>query len=171
LSTCCVAWTWPWEYPDLPTVEYVELENFVGHWYEIARLPWKTEMGCTCDQQLYTLMENSTLILANNSCHQGSHEAPTSFHLSTLWSVDDSNAKFIMQHTWLLSQDFQVIALDTNYRWAMIGDPEKEHLWIVSRKPDLNSYIYRNLVAKAKGLGFPVQDLVQVDQNCGDNYE
>ena len=55
---------------------------------------------------------------------------------------------------------YWVIAVDPEYRWAMVGGPDRDHLWILSREPTLAPDRYSALVEQARGLGYPVDQLV-----------
>ena len=55
---------------------------------------------------------------------------------------------------------YWVIAVDPEYRWAMVGGPDRDHLWILSRESTLAPDRYSALVEQARGLGYPVDQLV-----------
>ena len=57
--------------------------------------------------------------------------------------------------------NYWILALDPDYRTAMVGTPDRRFLWILSRTPQLDNAIYRRLVEYASQLGFPVSDLIR----------
>ena len=61
--------------------------------------------------------------------------------------------------------DYWVIALDDDYRWAMVGSPDADYLWILSRTPTLDPAIKADLVARARAMGYPVDKLVDTPQS------
>ena len=58
-----------------------------------------------------------------------------------------------------------MIALDDDYRWAMVGSPDADYLWILSRTPTLDPAIKADLVARARAMGYPVDKLVDTPQS------
>ena len=58
---------------------------------------------------------------------------------------------------------YHVIALDReDYRWAMVSGPSRDYLWILARELEMHEEVYRRLVDQARGLGFPVEELIRV---------
>ena len=65
--------------------------------------------------------------------------------------------------------DYWVIALDeADYRWAMVGSPDADYLWILSRTPQLDPAVHERLVAQARAMGYPVDDLIATPQRSQD---
>ena len=56
--------------------------------------------------------------------------------------------------------NYWIIALDTDYRWAMVGTPDRRFLWILARAPCLPPEVYASLEAQARHLGFDTGRLV-----------
>ena len=60
---------------------------------------------------------------------------------------------------------YNVIELDKDgYRYSMVAGPDRSYLWILSRTPDLDDAVLERLLAKASELGFPVGELILVEQ-------
>ncbi|MBP8154711.1 MAG: lipocalin family protein, partial [Nitrospira sp.] len=57
--------------------------------------------------------------------------------------------------------NYWILALDPEYRTAMVGTPDRRFLWILSRAPQLEEATYQRLVEQAKRLGFPTTDLIR----------
>lgn len=151
---------------DLPTVKDVDLNKFSGHWYEIARLPREKEKekDCICSQQTLELIKGD--LIANNTCLKGSLFSEVSACPVKMVPLDNSNAKFSIPEEKL---SYFIVELDEKeYKWALIGDPNRKALYIVSRKPTLSPARVYKLALKAKDLGFPVDKLIFPGQVCGD---
>ncbi len=54
----------------------------------------------------------------------------------------------------LVWADYWVVALDTEYQWAVVGDPDHEYLWILSREPTMDAALFAELKDKAKAMGY-----------------
>ena len=82
----------------------------------------------------------------------------------TAWVTNtDTNAEWKVRFIWPFSSTYLVLELDPDYRWAVIGHPSRNYLWILARQPELSADIRNRLVGQARGLGFPVDDLILVD--------
>ena len=57
-----------------------------------------------------------------------------------------------------------VIELDPAYRHALVATPDREHLWILSRQPDMRPETYESLLARARALGFGTERLRRIPQ-------
>jgi apolipoprotein D and lipocalin family protein len=64
------------------------------------------------------------------------------------------------------SGDYWILDLDEGYNWALVGTPDRQYLWILSRTPELNPGIYSQLLAKARELGFDVDRLIRTKQTA-----
>ena len=53
-----------------------------------------------------------------------------------------------------------MIALDPHYQWAMVGDPDREYLWILSREPSMDGELFARLKAGAEAMGYDLAPLV-----------
>ena len=169
--TLTSAWEWPWKLwnsstkKDLPIVDYLEIERFVGPWYEITRLEYEGEKGCVCSQQYVTKLDDQLLL--NNTCYQHSEDGKMIISPVPLVILDKSNAKFRAGN----NTEIWVIDVAEDYSWNMQAKPDMIHLWINSRNSTLDEKVLRKLLDKAKELGFPIEKLVHAKQVCGSNFE
>jgi apolipoprotein D and lipocalin family protein len=58
-----------------------------------------------------------------------------------------------------------VIALDEDYRYALVAGPSRDYLWILSRTPTLDARARQALLHTARALNFPVDSLIWVKQD------
>lgn len=56
--------------------------------------------------------------------------------------------------------DYWVVELDPDYQWAVGGGPSRKNLWILSRNPEMDRVLFRNLKERARQRGYPVDPLV-----------
>ena len=61
---------------------------------------------------------------------------------------------------------YYIIALDKDYKYALVGNPSREYLWILARTKSLDSSIYNELLNTAKQNGFAIEKLIKIDQSC-----
>ncbi len=151
-------------YAPLPTVAHVELERYLGRWYEVARLPVPFEKNCEHVTAEYSRRANGTLKVLN-TCHKGDIHGPVKKATATARAVDATNAKLKVQFFWPFEGDYWILDLDqANYHYALVGEPSRKSLWLLSRQPQLAPDIRRRLIDRARDLGFPVEKLIDTPQ-------
>ena len=146
--------------PELPVVPHVDLGRYVGTWYEIARYPHPFQEGCFASTATYTLREDGKIDVLN-ACRQGGPEGPLRTARATARVVDAStNAKLAVTFFWPFSGAYWIIDLAEDYRYAVVGHPSREYLWILSRIPTLDDDTYRGILERLRRLGYETERLV-----------
>jgi apolipoprotein D and lipocalin family protein len=152
---------------DLAVVPSVDLQRYMGTWYEIARLPMWFQRGCIRSQAHYELIDSETVAVAN-SCTTAEGETKQATGRARV--VDPaSNAKLeVVFDNWfsrifpsLARGDYWIIDLDPQYRTVVVGHPSRKYLWILARTPEIPEARYQELVALARARGFEVERLVR----------
>jgi apolipoprotein D and lipocalin family protein len=151
-------------HPYLPTVGHVDLHKYRGLWYEVARLPIRYEKDCQHVTARYKLRPDGKVDVLN-TCHKEGLEGPVKEVKGTAYAVDETNSKLKVSFFWPFTGDYWVLDLDyADYQYALVGEPSRKNLWILSRKPHLERSIRDRLVAHARNLGFPVDNLIYTPQ-------
>lgn len=147
----------------LKTVSNVDLEKYLGKWYEIAAFPQSFEKGCTCTVAEYSLGDDGNIEVKNTCIKDGKIKTA----IGTA-SVDDkrTNSKLDVSFFWPFSGKYWIIALAPDYSYAVVGHPNRKYLWILNRKPKMDSMTYNHLVLMAAGKGFDIRKLVKTGQEC-----
>lgn len=145
----------------LLTVPMVDLQRYAGEWYEIARLPNRFQEQCAGEvTATYTPTDDGAVRVLNRCrTEQGGWDVVE----GVARPVDDSNAKLKVNFLpspirWLpfTSGDYWVLELDPDYRWALVGEPTRRNLWVLSRQPVLAEDALEGLLGRAREMGFPV---------------
>mmetsp|Transcript_88887 Transcript_88887/g.123398 ORF Transcript_88887/g.123398 Transcript_88887/m.123398 type:complete len:194 (+) Transcript_88887:52-633(+) len=147
----------------LVTVPYVNISLYEGEWYEIVRAPAADlfEYGCQCNTAIYGLNSNGT-VSVNNTCYRNS---AWDIVIGYATPVDKTNARLKVKFPKApFAGEYDIIALGKNYEYAMVGDPSRLFLWILSRTPTLDKTIYDELIAGAQKQGFKTTDLIHTVQ-------
>ncbi len=148
----------------LATVPHVNLDRYLGRWYEIARLPAFFERGCTCTTAEYARAPDGTITVVNQ-CDQDRPGGKRKRATGRATVADPAtNSKLKVSFFWPFSGDYWILALDENYQYALVGEPGRQYLWILSRTPRLAPGIVKTLVSQARTAGFPVEKLIFVPQ-------
>jgi apolipoprotein D and lipocalin family protein len=133
----------------LETVPSVDVLQYIGRWYQIARNPLIFEGDCYCSQQTLSLNTNGTVGVFN-SCNKGAVDGPLDTISGFAVSVDpQSNAKFEVDFGLPFKGDYWIIGLDANYRYAVVSDPAQRSLYILSKTPVLDQVLYNEAVQTA----------------------
>eukprot|EP01016_Furgasonia_blochmanni_P038942 TRINITY_DN476_c0_g1_i6.p1 TRINITY_DN476_c0_g1~~TRINITY_DN476_c0_g1_i6.p1 ORF type:complete len:241 (-),score=54.02 TRINITY_DN476_c0_g1_i6:89-763(-) len=164
--TASARWHWPWEKPaPLDVVQFVDLQRYLGRWYEIARFPMSKEDGLVCITANYSLNQDKT-IKVENSGRKGTSSGEVSGVTGKAWTVNDGHSKLKVQFFWPFSGDYWIIDLDADYQWALIGEPWRENGWILSRSPQLDVTLLEKLIQKFEQKGWDISLLSITEQSC-----
>jgi apolipoprotein D and lipocalin family protein len=154
------------EYPQLRTVDRVEIDRYMGIWYEIARLPNSFEKGLECVTATYSLKENGDVKVLNRGHNIKDHTDIDEAN-GTAWVVDTaSNSKLKVRFFWPFSGDYWILSLDPDYQNVLLGSPSRKYMWVLSRSPKPNETIIISLLDSASRAGFDVSKVERVSQVC-----
>ncbi len=134
--------------PPLEVVDYVDLNRYVGTWYEIARFPMYFERNCVGVTATYTLREDGKIDVLNK-CRYKTFDGKEKSAKGIAWVADEkTNAKLKVRFFWPFSSDYWIIDLDENYEFAVVGEPRRKYLWILSRTPTMDKEIFDGIIAR-----------------------
>ncbi|MGE4563382.1 MAG: lipocalin family protein [Victivallaceae bacterium] len=140
----------------IPAVEAFSASDYMGTWYEIARLPHSFEKDMDEVTAQYTYRPDGTVEVINSGVRAGklrSIKGTAKFAGSQF--VGELKVSFF----WPFYGDYRIIYLEPNYRHAIVTSKTMDYLWILSRTPTVDSGTLQDLLAKADGWGFHTDDL------------
>lgn len=138
----------------LEVVENVDVGRYMGKWYEIASYPAPFQQGCVGSTAEYDLRDDGTVRVVNR-CYEGSFEGDLRRVEGTARVVDeDTNARLKVSFFWPFEGDYQIIDLDKDYQWAVVGEPSRSYLWILSRTPTLPDEVYESILSRLPAQGY-----------------
>lgn len=149
---------------DLVTVKSLDVSKYAGTWYEIARLPNKFEKDLEFVTATYELMENGKIKVINRGISISKPDKKSEITGKAWVPNPDFPGRLKVQFFWPFAGAYWVIALDSNYRYALVGDPSRKYLWILSKDKQLNQETFEKLVQIAKENGFDTDKLLRVKQ-------
>ena len=140
--------------PELAVVDSVELDRYLGTWYEIASYPAWFQRNCTAVTALYSLRDDG-LIEVLNSCRKGSLDGKLKQSTGRAKVADtDSNAKLKVSFFGPFWGKYWIIDLDPDYQWAVVGEPKRKYLWILSRTPSMEDGVFEEILARLPNKGY-----------------
>jgi apolipoprotein D and lipocalin family protein len=149
--------------PPLETVPRVDLHRYIGRWYEIARYPNSFERKCDRDVTAQYSIKRNGDIRVVNSCITSSGSITRS--TGTAKIVDKStNAKLKVTFFWPFYGKYWIIALGRDYDYAVVGEPSRKYLWILSRTPQMSDDLYQQLTAQLAEKAYDTSKLVRTRQ-------
>lgn len=149
--------------PPLPTVEQVDVEQYMGTWYEIANFPMRFQEGCTGTTATYTLDGDQVKVL--NRCFEDSLDGPLKEAEGRARVVDtETNAKLEVSFFGPFWGDYWIIDLAEDYSYAVVGHPDRDYLWILSRTPQMDDGVYQGILTRLEENHYDLSPLVLTPQ-------
>jgi len=138
----------------LETVASVDLDRYLGRWYEIASYSAWFQKNCTGVTADYSLREDGRIKVVN-SCRKGSLEGKFKQSNGRAKVVEGAgNAKLKVSFFGPFWGDYWIIDLDPDYQWAVVGVPNRKYLWILSRTPQMDVDVYEGIISRLRDQGY-----------------
>jgi apolipoprotein D and lipocalin family protein len=139
------------------SVAAVDLGRYTGTWFEIASYPMFFQRKCVGD----TTAEYSALpdggIRVHNRCRSDAGFISATGKATVV--EGSGNARLKVSFFWPFRADYWVIGLDPDYRWAVVGNPGRDYLWVLSRTPQLPPELLDAALTSARAQGFGLEAL------------
>lgn len=149
---------------DISTVKELDLERYMGTWYEIARFDHSFERGLVGVTASYELRPDGKITVINagykNSLDGKYKEAKGKAKQPN----PDEPGKLKVAFFLFFYADYFILELDENYRWVIIGSSSDKYLWILSRTPQLEQESLDSILKKARERGYNTDKLIWVEQ-------
>jgi apolipoprotein D and lipocalin family protein len=148
----------------LATVPKVDLDRYLGTWYEIAAIPQWFQRNCVATTASYSKREDGDIAVLNQ-CREKTLDGKLKQARARAWVADPrTNAKLEVQFFWPFRGAYWIIELDRGYRYAVVGHPSRDYLWILSRTPQMDNGLYRDLLQRIQGHGYDTTRIVRTLQ-------
>ena len=156
----------------LHVVRSVDYARYAGQWYEVARLPNVSQQACARDVTVRYVPRPNGTITVITLCREATGRWREARGAARRASDKGPNSILQVRFTLLFLaflpfawSDYQIIAVADDYRYALVGTPDRQSLWVLSRTPQLDEASYQHLVAKAHEQGFEVTRLQSTSQS------
>ena len=158
---------------DLKVVPELDLNRYAGLWYEIARLPNRFQKMCVSDvTATYELLDDGK-VSVTNACLDSKGATERAEGIARVANSEGPTSKLevrfapsflsFLPFVW---GDYWVIDLDPDYRYAVVGNPDRSYLWILSRTPELDSSVFEQILGKIDAQGYDTSLLVKTLQSA-----
>jgi len=150
--------------PPLETVDYVDLERFMGDWYVIANIPTFVEKGAHNAVESYRLDDDGTIATTFTFRKDGFDGKEKAYHPRGFVRDTVTNAEWGMQFVWPFKGDYRIVYLSEDYSTTIIGRNKRDYVWLMSRRPELPESEYQEAVKFISDAGYDISELQRVPQ-------
>lgn len=144
---------------DNSVVKKLDLNKYLGDWYEIARFDHSFERGLEYCKANYALRADGKIAVTNTGIKDGKPKTSEGKAKTT-----DTPAVLRVSFFGPFYSDYRVMLLDANYQWALVGSKNAKYLWILSRTPKLPQQTLDTILAEARRRGYDTTKLIWVKQ-------
>lgn len=148
--------------PDNSTTPTLDIQRFMGRWYEIARYEHRFEKGMTHVSATYTLSGNGKIEVLNEGLKEGKHKQIKGRAKQP--NPQDPGKLKVSFFLWFYS-DYYVLYIDPEYRYLLVGSGSDKYLWIMSREKSLAKETLDQLIDKLRVRGYDTDKLLFVAQD------
>ncbi|MBS6738635.1 MAG: lipocalin family protein [Enterobacteriaceae bacterium] len=148
---------------DVTVVDNFDAQRYLGRWYEIARFDHRFERGLEKVTATYSTMDDGGIQVINKGYNpeRGMWQQSVG---KAYFTGDTRKAALKVSFFGPFYGGYNVIALDKDYRYALVCGPDRDYLWILSRTPTLPDAVKKQLVDIAAREGFAVEKLLWINQ-------
>ncbi len=144
---------------DNSTVKTLDLNSYLGTWYELARFDHSFERGLQEVMTFYELREDGKIDVINSGIKNGKYKVAYGKAKLT-----DETGVLRVSFFGPFYSDYRVLMLDDDYEYALVGGKNDKYLWILSRNPELEDEDYDKILTEASRRGYDISRLIWIEQ-------
>ena len=146
---------------DRTTVASLDVERYMGRWYEIARYNHSFERNMEYCKAQYTLLPDGKILVENSGVDSRNGKFRVADGKAKL---GDHPGQLRVSFFLFFFSDYNILALDPNYEWALVGSRSPKYLWILSRTQKLPDVVLADILLTAQQKGYDTSKLIMVTQ-------
>ncbi len=154
----------------LQTVASLDLQRYLGRWYEIAKYPMWFQRKCNSNTSAEYILNADNNVTVINQCKRedGGFEKAEGISRQ-IGNVNSPKLEVRFAPAWLsifpfVWGDYWVIDIDKDYTLVAVSEPRREYLWIMSRTPTVEAEAYQALIKRLEAKGFDISKLERTSQ-------
>ena len=144
------------------TIPKLDLERYLGTWYEIARYDHRFERGLQGVTATYSMRDDGKIKVVNRG-YKNSLDGTLDVATGKA-KLTDEPGKLKVSFFWIFYGDYYILELDNDYQWVLIGSSSPKYLWILSRTPKLDEPVKNRILELARERGYDTSKLIWVEQ-------
>ena len=148
----------------LKTIQDFDKNKYLGSWYEIARLDFVFEKNLNNTTAEYSLNEDGSIKVVNRGYNfiKNKYVASTG---KVKFAGDSNEGKLKVSFFGPFYSGYNIIALDSDYKYALVAGESLKYLWLLSREKTMPNNIKEAYSKTAKDLGYNTSELIWVKHN------
>lgn len=146
---------------DRTTVQDFDLKRYMGRWYEIARYDHSFERNMQYCEAFYSERGDGMISVTNSGINANTGKRKTSYGKA---KAGERPGQLRVSFFWIFYSDYNILALDEDYEWALVGSKSPKYLWILARTRHIDSATKREIIDIAQRRGYDTQKLIWVKQ-------
>ena len=151
---------------EMKTVDYVDIERFMGKWFVTAIVPNMIENGATNTSDIYELNPDGTIAITYDAIKDGKKRQIK--QKGTIINKE-SNADWTIQmkkpYVPFLKFPFKIILIDPDYKYMAVGYPDNKMGWIMNRDTDMDELVYESILVELEAFGYSRDQFVKILHN------
>ena len=149
---------------ELETVDYVDIERFMGDWYVVGVIPTFVEKHAVNAIETYELNEDGNIDITFTHYKKSPNGEFKEYHPKGFIYDEETNAEWRVQFIWPLKFRYLVIDLAEDYRYTVIGVPNRKYVWITARDTKLRTEDNEAIRQRLVEQGYDISKIVDVPQ-------
>lgn len=149
-------------------VKPFEKGKYLGKWYEIARLDFKFERDLNNTTANYSINKDGSIRVENRGYNYKKNQWKQAVGKAK-FRGEDNIAALKVSFFGPFYAGYNVIALDNEYKYALVAGKDLKYLWILARETKIPETVKQNYLKIAADLGYKTNELVWVEHNLKEN--
>lgn len=146
---------------DIPVICDVDLERYLGNWYEIGRLPMRSEKNLDNITAIYNLKRNGKIEVINSGYKKGKKKSVRGI----AWAPNNKcKGSLLVSFFKPFKSEYNIIKLERNYKYSVVMGNTRENLWILSRTPKMDEQVYKEIIKFLDRHGFNTKKIINAKQ-------
>jgi apolipoprotein D and lipocalin family protein len=138
------------------TEDSVNLNKYMGQWYEIARLPNFFQNGCKKSKAEYEML-NDGYISVKNSCYKNNEIVIAK---AKAWRSSNDSSRLKVRFFWPFTGNYWILYVSKDYNYAVVGEPSRDYLWFLSRTKNISIEQIEVMKKVALKNGYDIHNLI-----------
>lgn len=144
----------------------IDLNRYLGKWYQIAALPQVFSFNAKCVTAEYSLNSDGSIKVLNKQINQNG--TPSEITGKATVEPNSGNAKlrvgFFGQQP--AASNYWIVEIADDYSYAVVSDPNKITWWILSRTPQMDPTLVQSIIDRWASYGINMSLLQRTVQDC-----
>jgi apolipoprotein D and lipocalin family protein len=157
--------------PPMATVDYVDIDRFMGDWYVVANIPTFLEKGAHNAVETYSTNDDGTIATTFTFSKDGFDGERKTYNPTGFIKDTNSNALWEMQFVWPIKADYRIVYLDDGYTITVIGRQARDYVWVMAREPSISDDEYQEIVQFIDSIGYDISKMNRVPQRWPDGTD